>query len=93
MKGIVRCAVALSFLAHTASFVTITPMRIRSRPALLCETPPSTPPSDGGEIKTPSANAAADAEEMTAVDYVTFLGYIGGFVAFFYAIGYVGGGI
>ena len=27
------------------------------------------------------------AEEMTAMEYVTFFGYIGGFLAFFYAIG------
>jgi hypothetical protein len=27
------------------------------------------------------------AEEMTAMEYLTFFGYIGGFLAFFYAIG------
>ena len=29
------------------------------------------------------------AEEMTVMEYVTFFGYIGGFLAFFYAIGAV----
>ena len=29
--------------------------------------------------------SAADAEEMTAREYVVFFGYIGGFMVFFYA--------
>ena len=46
------------------------------KPRLCAEEPPSV-----DEVKV------AAAEEMTAMEYVTFFGYIGGFMAFFYAIG------
>ena len=46
------------------------------KPRLCAEEPPSV-----DEVKV------AAAEEMTAMEYVTFFGYIGGFLAFFYAIG------
>lgn len=46
------------------------------KPRLCAEEPPSV-----DEVKV------AAAEEMTAMEYVTFFGYIGGFIAFFYAIG------
>lgn len=52
----------------------------------LCEEGPGR--SDGWTYdaaeETPAVHAA---EEMTAMEYVTFFGYIGGFLAFFYAIG------
>ena len=39
------------------------------------------------EAETPSSAAPTQPEPMNAKDYLTFLGYIGGFVVFFYAIG------
>ena len=41
---------------------------------------------DEGESVAVERNRDDSDAEMTAMDYVTFVGYIGGFVAFFYAI-------
>ena len=46
----------------------------------------STPATEADDDDDSAAAERDPADEMTALDYLTFLGYIGGFVVFFYAI-------
>jgi len=55
--------------------------RPRTGKPRLCAEEPLSVEEVKGSVKVTAA------EEMTAMEYVTFFGYIGGFLAFFYAIG------
>ena len=55
--------------------------RPRTGKPRLCAEEPLSVEEVKGSVKVTAA------DEMTAMEYVTFFGYIGGFLAFFYAIG------
>ena len=46
-------------------------------------------PAAAQDVSTPAAAPIVTADAMSPRDYLTFVGYIGGFMAFFYGIAFV----